>query len=44
MTQIEKENKCYRYGKDKDNLVVDVVRHFKFFNFWMTAVLRTKLP
>ncbi len=40
----EKENKRFRYGKDKDNLVIDVVRYFEFFNIWMSNSQQTLLP
>ena len=34
--RTEKENKVFCYGKNKDNLVVDVVRDLEFFNIWMS--------
>ena len=43
-TLNEKENKRFRYGKDKDNLVIDVVRYLEFFNIWMSNSQQTTLP
>ncbi len=40
----EKENKSFRYGKDKDNLVIDVVRYIEFFNIWMSSSRKDIAP
>jgi len=32
---MKKRIKFWCYGKDKDNLVIDVVRDFEFFNIRM---------